>query len=73
LTALLTEPNVSMHEGKTFVCDLHPGKLDRPIRSAAPFSPLPEWDLVPDTPTCAQPEGRQGLDKIIAKQIRRKE
>jgi formate dehydrogenase major subunit len=38
LTALLTEPNVSMHEGKPFVCDLRPGRLNRSFRAAVPWS-----------------------------------
>ena len=63
LTALLTEPNVSMHEAKTFVCDIRPGRLNRPTRGSVSISPLPEQEPVPDTPASAQPEGRQGFDK----------
>jgi formate dehydrogenase major subunit len=62
LTALLTEPNVSMHEAKTFVCDIHPGRLNRPMRAKVPMSALPEREPVPDTPASAQPEGRQGVE-----------
>jgi formate dehydrogenase major subunit len=64
LTALLTEPNVSMHEAMTFVCNVRPGRLNRPVRAAVPLSPLPEREPVPDTPASAQPEGRQGLDRL---------
>ena len=42
LTALLTESNVSMHEAKTFVCELRPGRLNRLRRAVAPFAPLPD-------------------------------
>ena len=59
LTALLAEPNVSMHECKAFACQVRTGRLDGeapgPTKEAAPW---PTRDTVPDTPKAAQPEGR---------------
>jgi formate dehydrogenase major subunit len=61
LTALVADPNVSMHECKAFACQVHAGRLDgptpRPTKTAVPW---PTRDPVPDTPTAAQPEGRFG-------------
>jgi formate dehydrogenase major subunit len=61
LTALITEPNVSMHEAKAFSCNVRPGRL-RNIRKAEPVAAALRahgGDPIPDTPDCAQPEGRQ--------------
>ena len=61
LTALVADPNVSMHECKAFVCQVYPGRLDgrapRPTKSPAIW---PTHEPVPDTPAAAQPEGRFG-------------
>src|SRR5439155_11574257 len=61
LTALLADPNGSMHECKAFACQVHAGRLGdhtpRPTKTAAPW---PTRDPVPDTPAAAQPEGRPG-------------
>jgi formate dehydrogenase major subunit len=61
LTALLADPNVSMHESKAFACQVHAGQLGdhtpRPTKTPAPW---PTRDPVPDTPAAAQPEGRLG-------------
>ncbi len=61
LTALLADPNVSMHESKAFACQVHPGRLDG--RAAGPTKPTAAWptlEPVPDTPNAAQPEGKFG-------------
>jgi formate dehydrogenase major subunit len=68
LTALVADPNVSMHESKAFACQVRAGRLDgraaggRDFRSAQhPTKPPAAWptrDPVPDTPAAAQPEGR---------------
>lgn len=57
LTALLAEPNVSMHEGKVFACqvELKPG--GRPLPPTKQPVAWPTRDPVPDTPPSAQPEG----------------
>jgi len=58
LTSLVADPNVSMHEGKAFTCQVHPGRLpDHNPRPTVPEVPWPTRDPVPDTPTSAQPEG----------------
>ncbi len=61
LTALLADPNVSMHECKAFACQVHAGRLEAgapsPTKSPAPW---PTREPIPDTPTAAQPEGRFG-------------
>src|SRR5271166_2845103 len=59
LTALLADPNVSMHECKAFACQVYPGRLD--VRAPTPTKPPANWpthEPVPDTPAAAQPEGR---------------
>jgi formate dehydrogenase major subunit len=58
LTSLVADPNVSMHEGKVFVCQVHAGRLaDRPTRPTVPFAPWPTRAPAPQTPPSAQPEG----------------
>jgi formate dehydrogenase major subunit len=60
LTALLAEPNVSMHEAKAFTCQIAPGRLpiqNRPHPTKA-MAPWPTGEEIPDTPESAQPEGR---------------
>jgi formate dehydrogenase major subunit len=60
LTALLAEPNVSMHEAKAFTCQIKPGRLP-PANRPHPTKPLAPWpteERIPDTPESAQPEGR---------------
>jgi formate dehydrogenase major subunit len=59
LTSLVADPNVSMHEGKAFTCQVHAGRLDG--RLAVPTKPQVAWptqDPIPGTPAAAQPEGR---------------
>jgi formate dehydrogenase major subunit len=58
LTSLVADPNVSMHEGKVFACQVEPGRLpDQPRQPTAPFAAWPTRALVPQTPPSAQPEG----------------
>jgi formate dehydrogenase major subunit len=61
LIALQTDANVSMHEAKAFTCEVRAGRLEN-IRRAQPLPPAPRpygSAPIPDTPHCAQPEGRQ--------------
>jgi len=55
---VLADPNVSIHEGKAFVCDIRPGRAPglsgKPTKEAAPW---PHREPYPDTPKSAQPEG----------------
>ncbi len=64
LTALVADPNVSMHDCKAFACQVEAGRLDSrvllPTVSAAPW---PTTDPIPNTPASAQPEGRLGRGK----------
>ncbi len=59
LTSLVADANVSMHEGKVFVCNVQP--LDPESVAAyqptVEFAPWPTRRDVPDTPRSAQPEG----------------
>jgi formate dehydrogenase major subunit len=58
LTALVADPNVSMHESKAFTCQVLAGRLDGPQHG--PTVRAVRWptrDPVPDTPAAAQPEG----------------
>jgi len=68
LTALLADPNVSMHESKAFACRVHAGRLEGALEGHAPHAtviaaPWPTLDPIPDTPSSAQPEGRLGHGK----------
>jgi formate dehydrogenase major subunit len=58
LTPLVAEPNVSMHEGKVFACQIEAGrcagKPPAPTKSAVPW---PSHNTVPNTPPPEQPEG----------------
>ncbi len=58
LTALVADPNVSMHEGKVFACQVFAGRLaDHNLHPTVPPAPWPNRDPIPDTPKAAQPEG----------------
>lgn len=61
LTAIVADPNVSMHECKAFACQVGAGRLDgaQPAPTKTP-APWPTHDPVPDTPVAAQPEGQFG-------------
>lgn len=59
LIPIVIEPNVSMHEGKSFVCQVAKGRLAAPSNiPSTPLAARPDDELMPDTPTQAQPEGR---------------
>jgi formate dehydrogenase major subunit len=61
LTALIADPNVSMHEGKVFAVQVTPGRLAPDLRLDAPSEGYAAWptrDRSPDTPDAAQPEGQ---------------
>jgi formate dehydrogenase major subunit len=58
LTSLVADPNVSMHEGKVFTCQVYAGRLrDADLKPTAPPARWPTRDPVPATPKAAQPEG----------------
>ncbi len=57
LTAIVLEPNVSIHEAKAFTCNVRAGRLyttERPL----PVAPRPTREPSPDTPKTDQPEGQ---------------
>ena len=59
LTALLADPNVSMHEAKAFACQVRAGRSGDPVpRPTKAPAPWPTREPVPDTPAAAQPEGK---------------
>jgi formate dehydrogenase major subunit len=59
LTSLVTDPNVSMHEGKVFACRIRAGRVaQQPRHPTAPFSPWPKRTATPGTPPQSQPEGQ---------------
>ena len=60
LIPIVLDPNVAMHEGKSFSCELRPGRLDR--RSDDPSVPVarrPKYAPMASTPDHARPEGRK--------------
>jgi formate dehydrogenase major subunit len=64
LTAILADPNVSMHDCKAFACQVEAGRLEGNAPSpTVPAAPWPTLDPVPNTPDAAQPEGRVGHGK----------
>jgi formate dehydrogenase major subunit len=64
LTALVADPNVSMHECKAFACQVSAGRRDGPPpRPTVPEAPWPTREPAPETPAAAQPEGRFGHGK----------
>jgi formate dehydrogenase major subunit len=65
LTALLADPNVSMHDCKAFACQVEAGRLHDQASShpTVPPAPWPTLDPIPNTPASAQPEGRVGHGK----------
>jgi formate dehydrogenase major subunit len=60
LTSLVAEPNVSIHEGKVFTCDIRPGRdpLSAPHGPTVEFARWPKNERAPQTRASAQPEGR---------------
>jgi len=58
LTSIVMDPNVAMHEGKVFACQVRKGRLQR--KSDTPSVPVarrPRSTPITDTPNQAQPEG----------------
>ena len=59
LTAIVAVPNVSMHEAKTFTCNVRAGRLQAlPIGQPEPPAAWPTRAPAPNTPKAAQPEGQ---------------
>jgi formate dehydrogenase major subunit len=59
LTAILSDANVSMHEGKAFTCQVHAGRLAvRSDLTSTAVAPRPQSAPMADTNHQAQPEGR---------------
>jgi len=58
LTSLVAEPNVSMHEGKSFMCDVVAGGSDGDVKASVSFAPWPTRERTLETPKSAQPEGQ---------------
>jgi formate dehydrogenase major subunit len=58
LTSLVAEQNVSMHEGKSFACQVEAGRHNgRKLRPTVSLVTWPKRTSIPDTPASAQPEG----------------
>jgi formate dehydrogenase major subunit len=62
LTSLIADPNVSMHEGKVFACQVRAGRMNarddgQPEQATVAPAPWPMREPAPDTPAAAQPEG----------------
>lgn len=59
LIPIVTDANVSMHEGKAFVCEVRKGRLSQASdKPSVPIAKRPTEDPMPDTSHQAQPEGR---------------
>ena len=64
LTALVADPNVSMHDCQAFACQVQAGRLEgQAPQPTVPAAAWPTLDPIPDTPVSAQPEGRLGHGK----------
>ena len=58
LTSLVCEQNTSMHEGKSFGCQVEAGRRSgRTLRPTVSFVTRPTIKPIPNTPASAQPEG----------------
>jgi formate dehydrogenase major subunit len=58
LTSLVAEPNVSMHEGKVFACEVTAGRTPQVTPHATvAYAPWANRSRIPGTPDSAQPEG----------------
>jgi formate dehydrogenase major subunit len=59
LTSIVMDPNVSMHEGKAFTCQIRRGRLSTPSDVASvSVASRARSEPMPSTPSQAQPEGR---------------
>jgi formate dehydrogenase major subunit len=59
VTSLVADPNVSMHEGKAFACQVYAGRRGGPVaRATKRPAHWPTRERTPDTPSYAQPEGQ---------------
>jgi formate dehydrogenase major subunit len=59
LLPIVSDPNVSMHEGKAFTCQVQKGRLARPSDvPSAPVKARPRPEPMAGTTHQAQPEGR---------------
>jgi len=59
LVSIVSDPNVSMHEGKAFTCQVSKGRLTTPSDTpSVPVAPRPRHAPMPETHHQAQPEGR---------------
>ena len=59
LIPIVSDPNVSMHEGKAFTCQVHKGRLAQPSDiPSAQVHKRPRAEPMPGTDRQAQPEGR---------------
>ncbi|HEU0114447.1 MAG TPA: molybdopterin dinucleotide binding domain-containing protein, partial [Thermomicrobiales bacterium] len=58
LTSIVLDPNVAMHEGKAFTCQVRKGRLrHKSDTPSVPVAPRPQATPMTDTPRQAQPEG----------------
>jgi len=56
---IVTEQNVSMHEGKSIMCQVRKGRLPEPSnRPSVPVAKRAQDEPMAGTPNHAQPEGR---------------
>jgi len=59
LSAIESDPNVSMHESKAFTCQIRKGRLDQPSDiPSVPVAPRAQAEPMAGTAHQAQPEGR---------------
>ena len=59
LTPMVSEPNVKMHEGKSFMCDVRKGRLEQASdKPTVKWAKRPKETPMAETPEQAQPEGR---------------
>jgi len=59
LTSIVADPNVSMHEGKAFTCQIRQGRLSTPSDvPSVRVAPRPQPAPMAETNNQAQPEGR---------------
>jgi formate dehydrogenase major subunit len=60
LIPIVLDPNVSMHEGKAFACEVRPGRLEhRSTMPSVPVARRPDYAPMAGTPDSAKPEGRK--------------